>query len=213
MRRLCSLIRVCTCLAFCLILRAVATVPNRINQEATPQSLQYWVRIISNVQILNDNRPAVTPAWCLIAMPNERSTRAGILSGCLSLDGRSRDAEVGFEPRTFRSIKAERRDWPKWLEHEFTDRKVRRSNLASASRLPLSRLGQPGSIPPFVLLSGDMAVSQRKGVPATNFDNTMRSVLEGEVTFGAIRSRYKRIDADVPLTHSVVIEKKESVQL
>ncbi|KAG5441520.1 hypothetical protein CSKR_109765 [Clonorchis sinensis] len=37
--------------------------------------------------------------------------------------------------------------WPKWLEREFTDWKVRGSNQASASRLPLSRLGQPGSIP------------------------------------------------------------------
>ncbi|KER33927.1 hypothetical protein T265_12523, partial [Opisthorchis viverrini] len=29
---------------------------------------------------------------------------AGILSGCSSLDKRSRDAEDGFEPRTFRSV-------------------------------------------------------------------------------------------------------------
>ncbi|KER23706.1 hypothetical protein T265_08471 [Opisthorchis viverrini] len=31
--------------------------------------------------------------------------------------------------------------WPKWLEREFTDRKVRGSNPTSATRLPLSRLG------------------------------------------------------------------------
>ncbi|KAG5446796.1 hypothetical protein CSKR_105535 [Clonorchis sinensis] len=31
--------------------------------------------------------------------------------------------------------------WPNWLEHEFTDRKIRGSNPISASRLPLSRLG------------------------------------------------------------------------
>ncbi|KER33680.1 hypothetical protein T265_00561 [Opisthorchis viverrini] len=37
--------------------------------------------------------------------------------------------------------------WLKWLEREFTDRKVRGSNPTPASRLPLSRLGQPGSIP------------------------------------------------------------------
>ncbi|KAG5449731.1 hypothetical protein CSKR_103109 [Clonorchis sinensis] len=35
--------------------------------------------------------------------------------------------------------------WPKWLERECTDRKVRGLNPTSASRLPLSRLGQPGS--------------------------------------------------------------------
>ncbi|KER24145.1 hypothetical protein T265_08133 [Opisthorchis viverrini] len=37
-------------------------------------------------------------------MPPEGSTRAGILSGCPSLDRGSRVAEVGFEPRTFRSF-------------------------------------------------------------------------------------------------------------
>ncbi|KAG5452702.1 hypothetical protein CSKR_102129 [Clonorchis sinensis] len=41
--------------------------------------------------------------------------------------------------------------WLKWLEREFTDRKVRGSNPTSASRLPLSRLGRPGSIPALVL--------------------------------------------------------------
>ncbi|KER22525.1 hypothetical protein T265_14831, partial [Opisthorchis viverrini] len=47
--------------------------------------------------------------------------------------------------------------WPKWLEREFTDRKVRGSNPTSASRLPLSRLGHPGSITGLVLPSGSMA--------------------------------------------------------
>ncbi|KER27516.1 hypothetical protein T265_05475 [Opisthorchis viverrini] len=47
--------------------------------------------------------------------------------------------------------------WPMWLEREFTDRKVLRTNPTPASRLPLSRLGQPGSIPALVLPSGDMA--------------------------------------------------------
>ncbi|KER25423.1 hypothetical protein T265_07105 [Opisthorchis viverrini] len=38
------------------------------------------------------------------AMPPEGSTRAGILPGCPSIDRRSREAEVGFEPRTFWSV-------------------------------------------------------------------------------------------------------------
>ncbi|KAG5444945.1 hypothetical protein CSKR_103541 [Clonorchis sinensis] len=54
----------------------------------------------------------------------------------------------------------------KWLEREFTDRKVRSSNLTSASRLPLSRLGQPGSISVLVLPSGGMTARNRKGVTA-----------------------------------------------
>ncbi|KAG5442301.1 hypothetical protein CSKR_109882 [Clonorchis sinensis] len=85
-------------------------------------------------------RSAVTPSRCLAAMPSEGSMRAGILPGCPSLDRGSREAEVGFQPRTFRS----------WLEREFTDRKVRGSNPTSDSRLPLSWLGQPGSIPALV---------------------------------------------------------------
>ncbi|KAG5441457.1 hypothetical protein CSKR_107637 [Clonorchis sinensis] len=56
-----------------------------------------------------------------------------------------------------------------WLEREFTDRKVRGSNPTSASRLPLSRLGQPGSIPSLVLPSGDMAARHRKGATEDRF--------------------------------------------
>ncbi|KAG5452037.1 hypothetical protein CSKR_110645 [Clonorchis sinensis] len=52
--------------------------------------------------------------------------------------------------------------WLKWLEREFTDRKFRGSNPTSASRLSLSRLGQPGSIPALVLPWGGMAARHRK---------------------------------------------------
>ncbi|KAG5441967.1 hypothetical protein CSKR_110774 [Clonorchis sinensis] len=55
---------------------------------------------------------------------------------------------------------------PPWLEREFTDRKVRGSNPTSASQLPRSRFGQPGSIPALVLPSGGMAAAHRKGVTA-----------------------------------------------
>ncbi|KAG5450586.1 hypothetical protein CSKR_101746 [Clonorchis sinensis] len=47
--------------------------------------------------------------------------------------------------------------WLEWVERESTGRKVRGLNPTSASRLPLSRLGQPGSIPAPVLPSGGMA--------------------------------------------------------
>ncbi|KER23137.1 hypothetical protein T265_08908 [Opisthorchis viverrini] len=50
------------------------------------------------------NRSAVTPLRCLAAMPPEGCMRAGILPGCPNLDRGSREAEVGFEPRTFRSV-------------------------------------------------------------------------------------------------------------
>ncbi|KAG5453186.1 hypothetical protein CSKR_112747, partial [Clonorchis sinensis] len=53
--------------------------------------------------------------------------------------------------------------WPKWSERGFTDRKVCGSNPTSTSRLPLSRIGQPGSIPALVQPSGGMAARHRKG--------------------------------------------------
>ncbi|KAG5446260.1 Cathepsin C, partial [Clonorchis sinensis] len=45
---------------------------------------------------------AVTPFLCPTAISPEASTRAEILPGCSSQDRRCREAEVGFEPRTFR---------------------------------------------------------------------------------------------------------------
>ncbi|KAG5447170.1 hypothetical protein CSKR_106415, partial [Clonorchis sinensis] len=59
--------------------------------------------------------------------------------------------------------------WLKWLERESTDRKVRGSNPTSASRLPLSRLGQPGSIPALELPSGGVAVRHGKGVTGERY--------------------------------------------
>ncbi|KAG5455066.1 hypothetical protein CSKR_104572, partial [Clonorchis sinensis] len=66
------------------------------------------------------------------------------------------------------------------LERERTDRKVRGSNPTSASRLPLSRLGQPGSIPALVLPSGGMATRHRKGATAERF--SFDSVAENSST-------------------------------
>ncbi|KAG5450463.1 hypothetical protein CSKR_105125 [Clonorchis sinensis] len=56
-----------------------------------------------------------------------------------------------------------------WLQSEFTARKVLGSNPTSASRLPLSRLGQPVSIPALVHPSDGMAARHRKGVTAERF--------------------------------------------
>ncbi|KER26326.1 hypothetical protein T265_06376 [Opisthorchis viverrini] len=53
-----------------------------------------------------------------------------------------------------------------WLERELTDRKVRGSSPTSASRLLLSRFGQPDSIPALVQPLGSMAVRHRKGATA-----------------------------------------------
>ncbi|KAG5446464.1 hypothetical protein CSKR_105821, partial [Clonorchis sinensis] len=52
----------------------------------------------------DDGRSTVAPFRCLTAMPSEGSTRVGILPGCPSPPRGSREAESGFEPRTFRSV-------------------------------------------------------------------------------------------------------------
>ncbi|KER26838.1 hypothetical protein T265_05972 [Opisthorchis viverrini] len=56
-----------------------------------------------NGEIDYNNGLAVTPFQYLVAVPPEERTRAVILLGCPSLDSRSREAEVGFKPRTLRS--------------------------------------------------------------------------------------------------------------
>ncbi|KER33715.1 hypothetical protein T265_00403 [Opisthorchis viverrini] len=73
------------------------------DQSAVPSPLTQR-NIDCTISSLIIKRSAVAPFWCLAAMPPEGSTRAGILPGCPSLDRRSRVAEVGFEPRTFRSV-------------------------------------------------------------------------------------------------------------
>ncbi|KAG5447181.1 hypothetical protein CSKR_106425 [Clonorchis sinensis] len=48
------------------------------------------------------------------------------------------------------------------LERGFTNQKVRGSNPTSASRIPLSRPGKPGSISALVLPAGGMAARHRR---------------------------------------------------
>ncbi|KAG5450130.1 hypothetical protein CSKR_102197 [Clonorchis sinensis] len=59
-----------------------------------------------------------------------------------------------------KTVRNERFSWVP--ERRFADRKGRGSNRTSASRLPLSRLGQPGNIPSLVLPSGGMVARHRK---------------------------------------------------
>ncbi|KER26764.1 hypothetical protein T265_06046 [Opisthorchis viverrini] len=56
-------------------------------------SSQLWVRISATCSTLSMSN----------CQPPEGKTRAGILPGCPSLDRESRDAEVGFEPRSFQT--------------------------------------------------------------------------------------------------------------
>ncbi|KAG5444114.1 hypothetical protein CSKR_101599 [Clonorchis sinensis] len=76
--------------------------------------------------------------------------------------------------------------WLKWLEREFNDRKVRGSKptSASASRLPLSRLGQPDIIPALVLPSGGVAARHRKGITAEQFIRLSRQTNSSTTSIG-----------------------------
>ncbi|KER26428.1 hypothetical protein T265_06342 [Opisthorchis viverrini] len=70
----------------------------------TRRGLVHHVQLLKN--IINERFnwvPAVAPFRCLAAMPHEGGTRARILPGSPSLDRGSREAEVEFEPRTFRN--------------------------------------------------------------------------------------------------------------
>ncbi|KER30303.1 hypothetical protein T265_13200, partial [Opisthorchis viverrini] len=91
-----------------------------------------WVtRLVESIWVLSLNvqlsRSAVAPIRCLAAMPHEGGTRARILSGCLSLDRGSREAEVGFEPRTFWSVNS-RANQLSHLAVVTQIRKIRNSN-------------------------------------------------------------------------------------
>ncbi|KAG5454672.1 hypothetical protein CSKR_104954 [Clonorchis sinensis] len=76
-----------------------------------------------DVLFMTQNCSAVESFRCLTAMPPEGSTRAGILPGCPSLDRGSREAEVGFEPRTFRSVSSRSNHFGR-LAPLMTQRKV-----------------------------------------------------------------------------------------
>ncbi|KAG5446287.1 hypothetical protein CSKR_110327 [Clonorchis sinensis] len=60
-------------------------------------------------------------------MPQEGSTKAGILPGCPSLDRGSREAEVGFEPRAFRSVN--------WRSNHLSDKNLAIKTLSSGKTL------------------------------------------------------------------------------
>ncbi|KAG5454358.1 hypothetical protein CSKR_113904 [Clonorchis sinensis] len=68
-----------------------------------------------------------------------------------------------------------------WLGREFTDRKVRGSNPTSASQLPLSTIGQPGSIQALVLPSGGIAARHRKGVAAERLSIILKQAYEIQI--------------------------------
>ncbi|KAG5450477.1 hypothetical protein CSKR_103765 [Clonorchis sinensis] len=69
--------------------------------EGPNSSKQFVLDVIKTKD--KDSRSTVTLFRCLTAMPPEGSTRAGIPPGCPSLDSGSREADVRFEPGTFRT--------------------------------------------------------------------------------------------------------------
>ncbi|KAG5454558.1 THO complex subunit 3 [Clonorchis sinensis] len=87
----------------------------------------------------NHGTSAVTPFRCLTAMPLEGCTRAGILPRCPNLDRASREAAVGFEPRTFRSVNSRSNH----LGHLAQINLVLRDSLGTQLNLSCSTLSVP----------------------------------------------------------------------
>ncbi|KER28789.1 hypothetical protein T265_04477 [Opisthorchis viverrini] len=118
-------------------------------------------KIITTAFIGINYRSSATPFPCLATKPPEGEMRAGIIPGFPALDKSNREAGFGFKLRTF---------WDYVSRNEITDQRVRGSNpTRSASRLPLSGLGQPGSIRAIILPSGGMEAGHRKGVTDERF--------------------------------------------
>ncbi|KAG5446303.1 hypothetical protein CSKR_113495 [Clonorchis sinensis] len=79
--------------------------------------------------------------------------------------------------------------WPRFHQNQGGEMALvlHSSNPTSASRLPLSKSGEPDSIPDLVLPSGDMAVRHRKGTTAKRRSKLHSGIImcrEEEEVFG-----------------------------
>ncbi|KAG5451768.1 hypothetical protein CSKR_109197 [Clonorchis sinensis] len=124
--------------------------------------------------------------------------------------------EIQLGSRYHSKLNAVGARWPKWLEREFADRKVCRSNPTSASRLPLSRLEQPDSIPALVQPPGGMAVRHRKGTTAERFFFKHNAELKTRTPLPSISSHIlQRLQPDavrITLSHSWNASSTDSTQ-
>ncbi|GAA51591.1 translation initiation factor 3 subunit A, partial [Clonorchis sinensis] len=91
-----------------------------------------------------NDRHTVSPSRYLIAMPPERSTRAGILPSSPRLDGGSRDAEIGFEPWSFSFYASDFNDNPKHFETCF--RTLKAFNVCTSKQYNSSGLAHYQSL-------------------------------------------------------------------
>ncbi|KER33938.1 LOW QUALITY PROTEIN: hypothetical protein T265_12524 [Opisthorchis viverrini] len=138
-------------------------------QKEHPKATVYEAasKLVGYYSDQNKNRSAVAPFWCLTAIPPEGSTSAVVLPGCSSLDRGSREAEVGFEPRAFWSVNSQPYHPVRIpLDTHGLSVRARGSNATSVTRLPLSRLVRPGSIPALVTPTCGMSARHRKGATA-----------------------------------------------
>ncbi|KER32869.1 hypothetical protein T265_01155 [Opisthorchis viverrini] len=117
---------------------------------------------------MDHGEDTMIPVASRLAEPASRTKTQYLLSRCVprlfARPARPRLVnDMGFAVRLYTYVGA------RWLEREFTDRRVRCSNPTSASRLFLSRLEQPDSITALVPPSGGMAARHRKGAKAGRF--------------------------------------------
>ncbi|KER25194.1 hypothetical protein T265_07298 [Opisthorchis viverrini] len=153
----------------------------------------------------NINRSALAPFRCLAAVPPEGSTRAGILPGCPSLDRGSRKAEVGFEPRTFRSVNSHSNQ----LDHldplsvsgqyELLTGAFASSNLAATKRKPTMYLAESrGRQPPIENRSAVTSLRCLAAIPPEESWDTARLPKPRQ---GTSRGRGRVRTTDLPISN------------
>ncbi|KAG5446188.1 Adapter molecule Crk [Clonorchis sinensis] len=108
-------------------------------------------------------RSAVAPFRCI----TEGSANVDVLPGCPGLEPGSREAEVRFEPQTYRSMVS---DPIRAISSTYSisvcecpGRISTPQALQAASESPMVMFGKPDTIPALVLPSGGMAVRHRLG--------------------------------------------------
>ncbi|KER24934.1 hypothetical protein T265_07499 [Opisthorchis viverrini] len=148
-----------------------------LNPNWTPVSFCQYIRVgVSRV-----SSPPVKSSSCsTLSAPNYHATRRLHEGWDTARLPKPRQGKSRGRDRVRTTDLSARGGIAQWLEWEFTGRKVRGSKPTPASCLSLSRLSQSGRIPAFVLPSGGMSVSHRKGALNDTVQlNVLRSVQPG----------------------------------
>ncbi|KER30840.1 hypothetical protein T265_13085, partial [Opisthorchis viverrini] len=127
--------------------------------------------LLASLWVLRYSENSLFVRWISDLAPDSRNRLITILFLALSTF-RNRTNAIPCDTQL--ELPAHQRLKPPGQQHhgkqrDFTVRKVRGSNPTSASRLPVSRLGQPGNIQALLLPSSGMLARHRKGVTAERY--------------------------------------------